>query len=87
MPRPKTDSQRKKLCSGCYNNRYNYKGTCERPGIDAPVTSNKCWSLDPENVLYCRGANKWVMSCHSGNYQKFLTEWARTGKKPTWRYW
>lgn len=33
----------KSMCGGCYNNRYNYTGTCERPGIDAVVTSKECW--------------------------------------------
>jgi hypothetical protein len=32
-------------CLGCYNDRYNHPGTCERPGVDAPVTSKNCWSL------------------------------------------
>ena len=33
-------------CGGCRDDRYNHPGTCERPGIDAPVTSKHCWSLD-----------------------------------------
>ena len=32
-------------CRGCYCDRYNHPGLCERPGIDAPVTSKKCWML------------------------------------------
>ena len=43
--------QRKKFCSGCYYDRYNHPGLCERPGIDAPVTSKECWSLDGSKVV------------------------------------
>lgn len=35
----------KKFCNGCYQDRYNHKRMCERPGIDAPVSSNECWHL------------------------------------------
>jgi len=86
MPRPKTKMQAKRLCVGCRNDRYNHPGMCERPGIDTPVTSEFCWDLNPEKALYCRGAKEWVMPCHSGVRQRWLTEWARTGKKPKWRW-
>lgn len=36
----------KKHCVGCYQDRYNHKGMCERPGIDAVVVSNECWNLE-----------------------------------------
>ena len=83
MPRP-DEKGMKRLCSGCYCDRYNHRGLCERPGIDAPVTSERCWSLKPEHCVYVRGAKRWVMTCHSGHYQRWLTEWHETGKKPTW---
>jgi hypothetical protein len=87
MPRPKSIEAIKKLCYGCHSDRYNHKGLCERPGIDAPVTCKQCWSLSPDKVLYCRGAKKYVMSCNSDRCQQWLAEWANTGRKPTWRYW
>jgi hypothetical protein len=47
-----TKNEKKKLCSGCRNNRYNMgKGFCERPGIDAPVTSEECWSFKSAKVV------------------------------------
>lgn len=68
MSKPKTRMQVKsKLCAGCYNNRYNNKDTCERPGIDAVVTSNFCWFNDPRDAMYDRRAKEWKMPCHSGN--------------------
>ncbi len=36
----------KKHCRGCDQDRYNHKGVCERPGIDAPVTSESCWHIE-----------------------------------------
>jgi len=41
----------KKHCDGCYNDRYNHKGMCERPGIDAPVTSDECWHLKTAKLV------------------------------------
>ncbi len=39
-------SDKKEACPGCRNNRYNQpEGYCERPGIDAPVSGEGCWSL------------------------------------------
>lgn len=38
-------TDRKKIdqaCPGCRYDRYNHRGMCERPGIDAPVTSDEC---------------------------------------------
>lgn len=48
-----------KYCSGCRNDRYNHCGTCERPGIDAPVTSKQCWSLKSAKLvtLYAIGTS------------------------------
>lgn len=44
--------EKKKLCAGCRNNRYNMGvGFCERPGIDAVVTSDECWSLESATVV------------------------------------
>lgn len=65
MPRPNTVNEVKQLCRGCRDDRYNHKGLCERPGIDAPVTSDKCWSLTLDKPVYNRGAKRWVMPCHS----------------------
>ena len=84
MPRPKTIEQAKRLCSGCRNDRYNYKGTCERPGIDAVVNSDKCWSLGLDRVLYCRAKKTFVLPCHSGLRQKWLSEYAQKGSRPQW---
>lgn len=83
-PRNKSDVKYR-LCGGCRNDRYNYPGTCERPGVDAPVTSQFCWSNDPARALYCRGAREWVMPCHTGTRQRWLREWAETGRRPKWR--
>lgn len=65
MARPKTIEEAKYLCSGCRDDRYNHKGLCERPGIDAPVTSDKCWSLELDKPVYNRSVRRWVMPCHS----------------------
>jgi len=88
VPRPKTKEQAKRLCSGCRYNRYNMgKGLADRPGVDAPVAVDHCWHLDPGKALYCRGARRWVMPCHSDPREQWYAEWARTGRKPAWRYW
>lgn len=47
-------------CPGCHDDRYNHPGTCERPGIDAPVTSVKCWHLERPTVHYDRQAKRFV---------------------------
>jgi len=86
MPRPKTIQAKKRLCSGCRNDRYNYRGMCERPGIDAVVTSDNCWSID-NDAVYCRAMKKWAMPCHSGKYEQWITQYATTGRKPVWDYW
>ena len=45
-------ADKKKLCAGCRNNRYNMgAGYCERPGIDAPVTCDECWNLASARVV------------------------------------
>ncbi len=41
----------KSMCAGCRNNRYNHPGTCERPGIDAPVTCKECWSYKDAKIV------------------------------------
>jgi hypothetical protein len=47
-----TKSEKKKLCSGCRNNRYNMGvGFVERQGIDAVVTCNECWSLATAKIV------------------------------------
>ena len=44
------------VCGGCRHDRYNMGvGYCERPGIDAPVTTTKCWHLDRETVTWKSG--------------------------------
>lgn len=43
---------KKRMCSGCRNNRYNMgKGFVEREGIDAVVTVDECWSLKDAKVV------------------------------------
>ena len=64
MPRPRTIDAAKRLCSGCYYDRYNHKGLCERPGIDAPVTCDKCWSLELDRIVYNRKAKRFEMPCY-----------------------
>lgn len=45
-------ADKKKLCEGCRNNRYNMgKGFVERPGIDAVVTVDECWSFKTAKVV------------------------------------
>ena len=41
----------KSKCEGCEQDRYNHKGMCERPGIDAPVTSDECWHLKTAKLV------------------------------------
>lgn len=38
-------------CYGCRDDRYNHPGLCERPGIDAPVTSSHCWHLAAAKLI------------------------------------
>jgi len=86
MPRPKKIRELQQLCRGCVSDRYNMgKGFCERPGIDAEVTVDHCWSCKPDRAIYCRPMKTWVMSCHSGQREQWITQYARTGKKPEWR--
>lgn len=45
-------SDKKKMCAGCRNNRYNMgRGYTERPGIDAVVTVDECWHLSSAKVV------------------------------------
>ena len=45
-------SDKKKMCAGCRNNRYNMgNGFVERAGIDAVVTVDECWSLETAKVV------------------------------------
>lgn len=47
-----TKNEKKKMCSGCRNNRYNMGvGYSERTGIDAVVTCEECWSLETAKVV------------------------------------
>ena len=46
------DKMNKSKCSGCYQDRYNHKGMCERPGIDAPVVSEECWYLENAKMVW-----------------------------------
>jgi len=46
-----TDGYKKQFCGSCRQDRYNYPGMCERPGIDAPVTSKQCWNLSGSRVV------------------------------------
>lgn len=66
----------KKYCDGCYQDRYNHKGMCERPSIDAPVVSDDCWHLKSAKRIRLveipinqippyRQKSKWVPSCYS----------------------
>lgn len=85
MPRPRSKNEVKRLlCGGCYQDRYNHPGLCERPGVDAPVTSRFCWNNDPAKAVYCRPRKAWVMPCHSDARKQWLAQWARTGRKPGW---
>ena len=65
-PRSKKDCTR--LCSGCRHDRYNHPGLCERPGIDAPVTSAFCWHLEPGRAVWLKHEKRWAMSCHSSSH-------------------
>ncbi len=46
----------REACPGCRNDRYNHPGMCERPGIDAVVTSAHCFSVP--HVKYDRKAKR-----------------------------
>lgn len=87
MAKKVTDAELKRLCVGCRFDRYNYKGTCERPGIDAPVLCEKCWSLKPEHRIYCRRVKRYVMTCHTGLREQWDVQYQQTGKEPRWRPW
>ena len=52
--------EKKKLCSGCRNSRYNMgPGYTERPGIDAEVTCDECWSLSSAKVVWRKRVGVW----------------------------
>lgn len=42
----------KRHCIGCYLDRYNHSGMCERPGIDAPVVSKECWLFKSAKLVW-----------------------------------
>jgi len=45
-------AEKRKLCVGCRNNRYNMgRGFVERAGIDAVVDVDECWSLKRARVV------------------------------------
>lgn len=46
-----SNKEKQKYCLGCRNDRYNHPGTCERPGIDAPVISKECWHLSNSKIV------------------------------------
>ena len=85
MPRPRSKrAVAQRFCPGCRQDRYNHKGMCERPGLDAPVTSEFCWNNDPAKAVYCRAEKKWAMPCHSSHWQQWIAEYAKTGRRPQW---
>jgi len=53
----KRERFKREVCPGCRSQRYNYPGTCERPGIDSVVRSEYCWSMD--TISYDRKKKKW----------------------------
>lgn len=63
--KPKTLDQLKQFCAGCRHDRYNHKGLCERPGIDAPVTSDYCWHLSFDKLEYNRTTHTFQLTCHT----------------------
>lgn len=58
------------VCRGCDQDRYNHKGMCERPGIDAPVTSNRCWLMTPDNIDYDRRWKRYYCKAGRTNRNK-----------------
>lgn len=51
------------VCQGCFQDRYNHKGLCERPGIDSVVTSENCWHLEQGTILYDRYWKRYYCRC------------------------
>jgi hypothetical protein len=48
-------SEKKKMCIGCRNSRYNMPaGFSERPGIDAPVEGTGCWNFSSAKIVMRR---------------------------------
>jgi hypothetical protein len=43
-------SEKKKLCSGCRNNRYNMGKGYQETEHDAVVSCDECWSLEDASV-------------------------------------
>lgn len=59
---------KEEVCRGCDHDRYNHKGMCERPGIDAPVISDRCWHMTPDNIEYDRRWKRYY--CKAGITQR-----------------
>ena len=74
------------VCPGCRQDRYNHKGMCERPGIDAPVICEKCWHMTPDNIQFDRRWRRYF--CAAGDNDKCRESQAtvRLEKKMTMHY-
>lgn len=86
MSKSKIDMIKKNVCRGCRQDRYNHQGMCERPGIDAVVTSEKCWHLNPGNIHFDRRWKRYY--CDAGDTDKCREsqETVRLGKKMIMHY-
>lgn len=74
------------VCPGCKQDRYNHKGMCERPGIDAPVISEKCWHMTPDNIHFDRRWKRYFCSAGDNDICRESQATVRSGKKMMMHY-
>ena len=77
---------KREVCHGCMQDRYNHKGLCERPGIDAPVTCERCWSMTPENIEYDPRWKRYYCKSGSTDRNRESQETVRLEKKMQMHY-
>jgi hypothetical protein len=72
-------AQKRKLCSGCRNNRYNMGKGYQESGIDAPVTCSECWNLKDARVISKRVVSISQRPPFTNAKQKVLSCWSCPG--------
>ncbi|MCK4668259.1 hypothetical protein KAU33_16020 [Candidatus Dependentiae bacterium] len=77
---------KREICPGCNQDRYNHKGMCERPGIDAPVTCERCWHMTPDNIQYDRRWKRYYCEAGDNDLCYESQETVRLGKKMIMHY-
>jgi len=72
-------ADKKKLCSGCRNNRYNMGLGYRESSVDAVVTCTECWSLEDAKVIKAQIVSVSRRPPFTGPKVKTLSCWSGDG--------